>query len=589
MMIGKKLRHYEILEQLGSGSMGDVYLAMDQKLDRRIALKVLSPETASDPDRLQRFRREAQAVAALNHPNIVVLHSVEKAGDLHFLTMELVDGKTLAEVIPREGFTLRRLFELALPLTEALVVAHDRGITHRDLKPANIMVGADGRLRVLDFGLAKRSPADGGSWAQSRDMTVEGMVLGTIPYMSPEQVEGRAVDHRTDIFALGVILYEMATGRHPFADKSGFQLIAAILKDAVPAVDAVRPDLPRQLARIVGRCIAKDPERRYQTVKDVRNELEELRDEVDSAVAPGLPSAAVPAAASSRFDGAATATIYPSSASTLRSPRIRYAQTAGGVSIAFWSVGSGLPLILMPNHPFSHIQREWELTPWYAYLSQICQLIRYDGRGTGLSDRDVTENPMRGILEDLEAVVAELGLERFALMGFQHTGPPAIDFAARHPERVSHLLLWNTYARAEEYFEAPVIKALAGILVADWEMFSHTLAGAALGWGEGAAVLKWGALIRDSTSEGFAKTALREAAGTDVTELLARVRAPTLVIHRRQNRMAGVRPSRNIAARIPDARLVSLEGEAYLPFAGGFDEVLHAIEEHLGLSPVEIR
>jgi serine/threonine protein kinase/Tol biopolymer transport system component len=286
-MIGKTLAHYTIVASLGKGGMGEVYLAEDTRLNRRVALKVLPEEMAADPERRARFEREAQAVAALNHPNIVTIHSVEEADGVHFITMELVEGQTLSEILPRDGFSLSRLLALAIPLADAVSSAHRTGITHRDLKPDNVMVDGEGRLKVLDFGLAKtRDPkgADEGlTHAPTGPVeTEEGKILGTVAYMSPEQAEGKAVDPRTDVFSLGTILYEMATGERPFRGDTKMSTIGSILKDEPASVTERNRTLPRHLGRIIRRCLAKDPDRRYQTTLDLRNELEELKAEIDS-------------------------------------------------------------------------------------------------------------------------------------------------------------------------------------------------------------------------------------------------------------------------------------------------------------------
>ena len=210
------LLHYRLRAKIGEGGMGEVYRAEDSKLGREVALKVLPTEMTSDPQRLERFQREARAVAALNHPNIVTIYSVEEADGVHFLTMELVDGEALDRLIPKDGLDLGRLLDISIPLADAIAAAHDRGIVHRDLKPANVMVGADGRVKVLDFGLAKLQPtelaAEEFTAAPTLMMTREGVIMGTAPYMSPEQAKGSEMDHRTDIFSLGIVVYEMAIG-----------------------------------------------------------------------------------------------------------------------------------------------------------------------------------------------------------------------------------------------------------------------------------------------------------------------------------------------------------------------------------------
>jgi serine/threonine protein kinase/Tol biopolymer transport system component len=292
---GRQLGPYRIQALIGSGGMGDVYRARDTRLSRDVALKVLPPEVASDPERVRRFEQEARAIAALNHPNIVTLYSVEEADNLRFLTMELVEGTPLSEQIPRDGLPLERLLDIGVALTDGLATAHARGIVHRDLKPANVMVTPEGRVKILDFGLAKLKPVAGLSeeTTTASPATGDGRLLGTVAYMSPEQAEGRDVDHRSDIFSLGVMLYELATGQRPFKGDSTLSLLSAILRDTPAFLTELKPEVPREFARSVRRCLGKDPERRYQSVKDVRNELEELKQEIASGAWLRPDSAAV--------------------------------------------------------------------------------------------------------------------------------------------------------------------------------------------------------------------------------------------------------------------------------------------------------
>jgi serine/threonine protein kinase len=280
--------------------MGEVYLAEDTKLDRQVALKILPAELAGDSERRARFEREAKAVASLNHPNIVTIHSVEEDKGFHFLTMEMVHGKSLSELIPEGGLALTRFFDFATPLADAVSTAHQNGVTHRDLKPDNIMMGDDGRLRVLDFGLAKlaetASGEEGPAEAPTQSVTQEGKVLGTVAYMSPEQAEGKPVDHRSDIFSLGIILYEMATGQRPFKGDTSLSVLSSILRDTPSSVTDLNTRLPRQLGRIVRRCLQKEPNRRYQSALDLRNELEELQEEVATGEVTPVGQEGVPAA-----------------------------------------------------------------------------------------------------------------------------------------------------------------------------------------------------------------------------------------------------------------------------------------------------
>ncbi|MEO6236268.1 MAG: protein kinase [Vicinamibacterales bacterium] len=307
MNSGDSIGHYRIIEPLGKGGMGEVFLAEDTRLNRRVALKILPRLFAADPDYRTRFQREAQAVAALNHPGIVTIHSVEEHDGRLFLTMELVDGGPLSEIIPRGGLPLQKLLRIGIEVADALAAAQQRGITHRDIKPGNIMLTAGGRAKVLDFGLAKHHDAtlsgaadDLTRMSSSSDVTGEGRIIGTVAYMSPEQAEGKPVDPRSDIFSLGVVLHEMASGERPFKGDTNVSILSAILKDTPSPVTDANPSLPADLARIIRRCLAKDPDRRYQTAADLRNELDELKQDTTSAtttIAQPAPRSRLPMAA----------------------------------------------------------------------------------------------------------------------------------------------------------------------------------------------------------------------------------------------------------------------------------------------------
>jgi len=291
--IGEKLAHYRVIERLASGGMGEIYLAEDTRLERRVALKVLSAETVANTERLQRFRTEAKAIAAMNHPNIVTIHGVEEDHGIHFIAMELVEGRTLRRVIPDGGLPLAEFFRIAEQLTEAVAVAHGRGITHRDLKPDNVMVTPSGRVKVLDFGLAKlvgesreqSIDAQRGadlSHAPSARLTEDGALLGTIPYMSPEQVAGGEIDHRSDLFSLGIILYEMLAGERPFKARSASGVISAILREPVTPVSRRRRDIPRSIEIAIDACLEKNPADRLQSASSLHEQLRMLRREHSS-------------------------------------------------------------------------------------------------------------------------------------------------------------------------------------------------------------------------------------------------------------------------------------------------------------------
>ncbi len=283
-MIGRTVAHYRITAAIGAGGMGAVYRATDTKLGREVALKVLLPAMASRPGWLERFRREARALAALDHPGIVGVYSVEEADGINFLTMQLVEGQTLSRVIPAGGFPLERLLQIAMALADALAAAHEKGIVHRDLKPANVIIGENGRAKILDFGLAKfsqtQAPDHLDSEVSTQARTREGVVMGTEPYMSPEQISAKPLDHRTDLFSLGVMLYEMASGRRPFVGKSSAELVSSILRDTPASLIEIKGDLPEELARIIQQCLEKDPERRFRNARDLHDALASVGEEI---------------------------------------------------------------------------------------------------------------------------------------------------------------------------------------------------------------------------------------------------------------------------------------------------------------------
>ncbi len=289
------LGNYRLLEKLGEGGMGVVWKALDLKLDRNVAIKFLPEGAVADPERRAFFEREAKAVAALSHPNIVTIFSVSEAEGTSFFTMEYVDGQPLSSLIDPGGVSLERFLELGLPLAGAVAAAHARGIIHRDLKPQNIMIDTTGTLKILDFGLARiLLPLPG---VIGRDegttATLDADFAGTIAYMSPEQLCSQPLDHRTDIFSLGVVLFEWATGRLPFAGKTGPERIAAVLKDEPLSAAELNPRLPRQIDRVLRRCLEKEPRYRMASARDLLEELEALREAEAEGRPAGQPSIAV--------------------------------------------------------------------------------------------------------------------------------------------------------------------------------------------------------------------------------------------------------------------------------------------------------
>jgi len=411
---GDRVAHFVVDAPIGRGGMGEVYLARDLKLGRQVALKLLPRHLTDDPERGARFRREARALAALNHPGIVTLHSIEEFQGSPVLTMEWVDGVGLRDQIPAGGMEVERFRSLALQLADALAYAHERGVVHRDLKPDNVMLAADGRVKVLDFGLAKWIQGELGSAATgpgvaTHDSTVAGALMGTASYMSPEQAEGRPVDLRSDLFSLGCVLYEMLSGRRAFGGDSTPSILAAVLRDRPEPLRRLRPDLPVALVEIVERCLEKDPGARWPDGGALRDALR------------ALPASSSPAAAR-KPDDATSPEAGPTTARVARSsrfPRSRVALVlALLLAVAGWAVwrlaGTGEPAANRPIDslavlPFQDFSAERE--PYLADGLTAALITELSKIGSLRVISHTSVMPFRERTESLPAIARRLGVD----------------------------------------------------------------------------------------------------------------------------------------------------------------------------------
>jgi Tol biopolymer transport system component len=351
--------------------MGEVYKARDTRLERLVAIKVLPADKVADPARKQRFIQEARAASALNHPNIVTIHDISDEGDIHFLVMEYVPGKTLEQIVPRKGLRLSDTLKYAVQIADALATAHLAGIVHRDVKPSNIMVTEQGRVKVLDFGLAKLTePAEIAPDQPTRTAlahTEEGTVVGSAPYMSPEQAQGKPVDARSDIFSFGAVLYEMVTGQKAFHGDTRASVMASILKDEPKPARELAEALPRELERIIVRCLRKDLQRRSQSMAEIKLELEELKEESES----GSLAAATPAAAARSMRGYVIGTIA----------------AVAFVLAGIWGFNSARREAATPHYRLRQVTRDEGLSTFPA-LSPDGRLLAYSSnRGAYSSNR----------------------------------------------------------------------------------------------------------------------------------------------------------------------------------------------------------
>lgn len=590
---GLSVGRYEVRRRIGSGGMGEVWLAHDRELNRDVAIKFLSPRHTANPAWLNRFRREARAVGALNHPGILTIHEIAESEGEHYLVTEYVDGKTLRELLAEGPLPVNRCVDLGIQIAAALSAAHAAKIVHRDLKPENIIVRSDGLAKVLDFGLAKQLGLDGSSRAHEstdyRHDTRQGSLLGTIRYMSPEQARGQSVDTRSDEFSLGGILFEMLTGVVPFAGDSDADTIAAVLNRATPSMKTLRPETPPELQRIVSRLLQKNPAERYQSTLDLLLDLRQVSSEL-RAESPdtGVRQPSGTPMGSSRPDQHATL-IAETADETF--PEVRYT-ISGDVNIAYQVFGAGAIDLVFVMGWVSHLDWFWEEPSFARFLRRLARFSRvilFDKRGTGLSDRvPVDQLPtLEQRMDDVRAVMDAVGSDRAVLCGVSEGGPMCSLFAATYPQKTLALVMIGGYARRlwdEDYPWGPteaqrnlfldeIRRTWGGPIGLEDRAPSRAADPAFRQW--------WATYLRMGASPGAALALTRMNAQIDIRAVLGSIQVPALVIHRAEDRCLRVEEGRFLAGRIPGARFVELPGSDHLPFVGNQDEILDEIEEFL--------
>ncbi len=562
--IGECFRHFEILSRAGEGGMGVVLRARDTRLGRDVALKFLTALAPADAAAAARLRSEARSLAALNHVHVVTLYDVDEEDGAPFLVLEWVEGTDLAHAaLPRpcdEGTFLR----IALPVAEALAAAHTRGLVHRDLKPGNVLLGRDGAVKLVDFGLARLRDAE------SR-LTGTAKVVGTPRYMAPEQAVGGEIGPASDVFSFGVLAYELLAGRRPFEGDSAPATLYAIVHAPHVPLATLRPDLSSAVAAIVERCLEKRPEKRYASGADLAQDLHLALRGRDATETRTLAEPARGVAAA--VEG---------------TPEIRYCRAADGASIAYAVHGSG-PVLVRVLGWFTHLEVEWEwpaLRLIWELLGESHTVVRYDGRGIGLSGpwtKPFTEETRQS---DLEAVLDAVAAESVVLYGISEGGWTAAQYAARHPERVRHLVLNGGYSRGVAFrpgYDADEQRALLTLMRKGWgrdtpeyrQIFTTAYFGDDADPGLVAHYNRLQRVAADGDAAARYQASLDERG--DARERFAAIRTPTLVMHCRDDTIIPFEEGRLLASIIPGARFLPLPtGTHYFPVD---DDVTHRMAE----------
>ncbi len=601
---GMMLGRYQIERALGSGGMGEVYLAKDSQLQRDIAIKVLTPSQSSDQQWLSRLHREARAAGRINHPGILTIYEIGHSEGIDFIASEFVAGKTLRQLMRSGPIPLRRSLDIARQIAGALQAAHSAGVVHRDLKPENVMIRNDGLVKVLDFGLARTSEVltTFGEGSKVQKGSVTGLIAGTLYYMSPEQARGQKVDHRSDLFSLGTVLFEMITGRVPFDGATPSDILVAVL-DHPPALLTPLVDgsmtVPGKLSQHLGRLLAKDANQRYQWAAEAEAELQQL---VDSIPIQRQVQAFTRPSSADRDDHSSGTTprvsANPAMTNSARAPDVRYCLSSE-VNIAYQVFGSGDLDIVFVMGWVSHLEWFWKEPSFATFLRELgrfARVILFDKRGTGLSDRvPVHQLPtLEQRMDDVRAVMEAVDSQRAVLCGVSEGGPLCALFAATYPEKTIALVMIGSYARrlwADNYpwgvredhrahFLDEIRRNWGGPVGIEDRAPSRAHDEAFRDW--------WATYLRMGASPGAALALTQMNAQIDVRPILPLIKVPTLVIHRTADRCLKVEEGRYLAEHIPGAKFCELPGEDHLPFVGHQQEIIQRIRSFLLTGPLQM-
>ena len=579
---GTSIGHFEIVNEIARGGMGVVYLAKDTRLDRDVAIKLLTRGRRTEMKWLRRFRREARLASSLNHPNILTIYEIGEDQETPYIVSEFVNGKTLREIVAEQELRLNEVVDYAWQVANGMVAAHQAGIIHRDLKADNVMIRSDGIAKILDFGLAKTNQLE------TPDRSLEsrtGAISGTIHFMSPEQARGEKLSTKSDVFSFGVLLYFMVTGRLPFSAKTISDVLVAILTSEPEKISTFEVSTPSDLDSLIFDCLQKSIDKR-PSFEHVLLSLNRLRKTVNEATVlenDDFLGEGVDHSTTQTFGQQLSGTI-----ADLQPSMIRYAQS-GDVNIAWQEIGSGPIDIVFVMGWVSHLDWFWKdpsFANFLCRLASFARVILFDKRGTGLSDKvPLKELPdLETRMDDVRAVMDASGSEQAVLCGISEGGPLCALFSATYPNKTIALTMIGSYSRrlwAEDYPWGPTAE--------EREVFLEQIR---TNWGgplglEDRAPSKandpdfrdwWASYLRMGASPNAAVALTKMNAQIDIRPILSSIHVPTLVIHRTGDKCLQIEEGRYLAEQIPGAKFVEMPGDDHLPFVGDADKVLREIE-----------